>query len=491
MMMNLRNQRAQAAKQFFVTGVQLTASPMPCPNPMRVFCALILSIILVSVCGAPRTAQAADAVDANTPFDNVGRSIQIVGGEPAEQGEWPWQVYVRSGPYMCGGTLIQQAWVVTAAHCVTNHDNEVYAPAEIRVTLGEYDRTKVDGTEQLINISEVIPHPAYNAQSNDNDIALLHLAAPATLGNGVGVILPVTTPTDDALVVQGAQAMVTGWGATREGGAIATQLMEALTPIVTNADCSLSYGTITDNMLCAGYVEGGKDACQGDSGGPLVVPTPDGSWKLAGVVSFGYGCARANFYGVYTRVANYVPWMEQWIGTSLTTPDETTTPVGAETPTTDENTSATLAPDQAITLAIASANGATLTLEIPAGTVDSETVLHYRLLDATAIQANTIRMGGLAFAIMASRNGLPLEQLTFNQPMTLTIAYTDADLNAIDDTALALFTFHAADGQWSAQGITLLEHVPAENRFVVVIDQTGDYVLGTPNRMVFLPVIVR
>jgi hypothetical protein len=109
-------------------------------------------------------------------------------------------------------------------------------------------------------------------------------------------------------------SLVSGWGATAEGGSSAAILQKVRVPIVSNTTCNAAYGGgITANMLCAGLVEGGKDSCQGDSGGPLVVPDGSG-WRLAGVVSFGNGCARPNFYGVYTRISSFTTWITSQVG---------------------------------------------------------------------------------------------------------------------------------------------------------------------------------
>ncbi len=508
--MNLRRQYGQQGNQLLIHWTNRISSPVSSLAQHKNYRLVgllsylaLLAIVFMGIAMITRTAQAADATTAPTlPLGNEGRAIQIVGGQQAEPGEWPWQAYVRSGPYMCGGTLIQQTWVVTAAHCVL-HNDERYTAEQIHVTLGEHDRTKTEGTEQQINIIQVIPHPDYDAQSNNNDIALLQLATPATLGNGVGTVAPVITPGDDALVATGTQAMVTGWGATREGGPIATELMEVTTPLVTHEECSLTYGTLTGNMLCAGYAEGGKDACQGDSGGPLVVPTDDDGWKLAGIVSFGYGCARANFYGVYTRVSNYVPWMEQTLGISFSTPSTLTgtdNSADNETPTVPANASATLLPDQATTLTIANSTGTTLTLEIPVGSVESETLIDYGInygaTEAITAQPSAFRLGGIAFTLNASRNGLPIDRLTFNQALTLTIRYTEnqsaeQENSSLDEAALTLFAFQPADGQWSTQSIVLIEHLAAEHQLVVALTQTGQYALGEAKRLIFLPIISR
>lgn len=255
----------------------------------------------------------------------IPRQLLIVGGENAAVGELPWQVLVLPGPYMCGGSLLTTEWVVTAAHCVVDDFNNPMPPAEISVRAGEYNRSQNDGTEQQRNVSTVLVHPDYNPNTSDSDIALLRLATPVTFGPSVGPIPLVSSPANDALVAPGVLSLVSGWGATSEGGSSATILQKVRLPIVSNATCNASYGGITANMLCAGLAEGGKDSCQGDSGGPLVVPDGSG-WRLAGVVSFGNGCARPNFYGVYTRVSSFVTWINTQIG-GVVTPTFTPTTV--------------------------------------------------------------------------------------------------------------------------------------------------------------------
>lgn len=234
---------------------------------------------------------------------------KIVGGYPAQLSNWPWIVgLVVDGSGLCGGTLISSNWVLTAAHCVHGATS-----IEVRT-----NTTNLYSPGETILSKRLIAHPNYTPSTFDNDIALIELsqASAVTPNSSWG-----GTPQE------GVMASVAGWGTTSEGGdASITQLLQVEVPVVSNATCNQSYnGAITGNMVCAGLSEGGKDSCQGDSGGPLV---QNGS--LIGVVSFGNGCARPGFYGVYARVANYTSWVQSYTGT---TPPTTPTPTPPGTPT--------------------------------------------------------------------------------------------------------------------------------------------------------------
>ncbi|MEM8858852.1 MAG: trypsin-like serine protease [Chloroflexota bacterium] len=280
---------------------------------------LLISFLLLS--GGKANAQLDESHTKPPPADN--RGPDIVGGNEADPGEWPWQVLLNPGG-LCGGSLIDEEWVLTAAHCVVNSQGQVTSPGNVTLALGVHDRDQFTSDIQAFNVTQVIPHPNYNPSTFDSDVALLKLDGSATIVPGVVETVRLNTETN---LAGGTLATVTGWGALSQGGNTSQILQEVSVPIVTNQVCNASYsGGITDNMICAGFQEGGKDACQGDSGGPFVISDGQGGWVQAGVVSWGNGCALPNFYGVYADVANFVEWIDQQTGMS-TDPVEPPDPV--------------------------------------------------------------------------------------------------------------------------------------------------------------------
>ncbi|XP_031529550.1 serine protease 1 [Vicugna pacos] len=221
---------------------------------------------------------------------------KIVGGYTCAKNSVPYQVSLNSGYHFCGGSLINSQWVVSAAHCYKS---------SIQVRLGEYNINVVEGNEQFISASKIIRHPSYNSNTLDNDIMLIKLKSAATLNSRVA---SVSLPTSCASA--GTKCLISGWGNTKSSGSSTPDLLQCLdAPILSSSACSSAYpGQITSNMICVGFLEGGKDSCQGDSGGPVVC-----NGKLQGVVSWGYGCAVKGKPGVYTKVCNYVSWIQQTI----------------------------------------------------------------------------------------------------------------------------------------------------------------------------------
>jgi len=208
-------------------------------------------------------------------------------------------------PY-CGATLINNLYVLTASHCVDGMSTK-----SIEVVLKEENTaTTTESVSYKFPISKIIMHEKYSRRTIDNDIALLRLDKPLDFSeNGPFVPACVIKNSDTDFVGQNATAA--GWGATKEGGATSKVLKKVTVPIISNEACNMTRykGKITPNMLCAGDLEkGGKDSCQGDSGGPLVVDTSKRK-MIVGVVSWGYGCAKPNSPGVYTRVSRYTDWI--------------------------------------------------------------------------------------------------------------------------------------------------------------------------------------
>uniref|UniRef100_A0A3B4G388 Zgc:100868 n=1 Tax=Pundamilia nyererei TaxID=303518 RepID=A0A3B4G388_9CICH len=236
-------------------------------------------------------------------------NTRIVGGQVAPVGSWPWQVSLqRFGSHFCGGSLINSQWVLTAAHCF-----ETITSTGLTVNLGRQSLQGSNPNAASRTVTQIIKHPNYNSGTNDNDVCLLRLSSPVTFNN---YISPVCLAASDSSFYSGVNSWVTGWGNIGEGVSLPSpqNLMEVEVPVVGNRKCNCNYGvgSITDNMICAGFSAGGKDSCQGDSGGPMV-SKQSGRWIQAGVVSFGEGCARPNLPGVYTRVSQYQTWINSQI----------------------------------------------------------------------------------------------------------------------------------------------------------------------------------
>jgi secreted trypsin-like serine protease len=300
-----------------------------------------LGLGLLAVCASAQTAQGpkhklgpqrtpeittrgapADTKPPPTPQDDALSAIQgrgrvleieprVIGGLPAPVKAYPWLVSLEvSGgkgvnSHFCGGSLIERNWVVTAAHCFTRG-----AQADsVEILTGT---NSLSSGGRRYKVEKIIWHPQWDAPSFRNDVLLLKLA-----GEGVAdatIISMISKEESGKLAEAGTLGTVAGWGLTKEGGSASNALRHVNVKIVSNADCNAPQAynnVISDEMFCAGFIEGGKDSCQGDSGGPFMVVDGKGGMILAGVVSWGEGCGRANKYGVYTRLWLYDSWIKE------------------------------------------------------------------------------------------------------------------------------------------------------------------------------------
>ncbi|KAK2542035.1 Tmprss9 [Columba livia] len=230
---------------------------------------------------------------------------KIVGGSAAARGEWPWQVslWLRRKEHKCGAVLIADRWLLSAAHCF-----DIYSDPKMWVAfLGTPFLNGIDGkTEKIFRIYK---HPFYNVYSLDYDVALLELNAPVKFSS---TIRPICLPDSSHIFHEGARCFITGWGSTKEGGLMSKHLQKAAVNVIADQACKKFYPVqISSRMLCAGFPLGTVDSCSGDAGGPLACQEPSGRWFLAGITSWGYGCARPYFPGVYTKVTAVQGWIAQ------------------------------------------------------------------------------------------------------------------------------------------------------------------------------------
>ncbi|NWU12798.1 CTRL protease, partial [Cephalopterus ornatus] len=231
-------------------------------------------------------------------------SERIVNGQNAVPGSWPWQVSLQTltGSHFCGGSLINQYWVVTAAHCNFN-------PSAHVVVLGEYDLSSSAEAVQVRTVSTAITNPGWNPNTMNNDITLLRLSSPAQLGSRVA---PISLAPANLVLPNNVLAVTTGWGRTNPNSqALATALQQVTVPLISQSQCMQYWGNrITSAMICAGGA--GASSCQGDSGGPLVYQSANG-WILIGIVSWGTSNCNTNTPAMYTRVSQFRNWIDTTI----------------------------------------------------------------------------------------------------------------------------------------------------------------------------------
>ena len=296
------------------------------PRPAR---ALASGVALLSALGAAATSMGAAAQDVvpggageGADVGIVDRATRVIGGERTSIARWPSVVaLLRPGemflPYdrqFCGGTVIASRWVLTAAHCLIDPFGGPMDGSELVVLAGQSNLAEPSEGREIL-VTNVFRHPGYVDDATGrtrDDIALLELATDAP------------TPTSELFAgdpedYPGELGVIVGWGATEDpsfgGTPFPDALQEAAVPLVPFATCDgpQAYaGDVAEGQFCAGFDEGGVDACTGDSGGPLYVRVDD-RVQLAGVTSFGRGCALPDFYGIYTDVAAYLDWIRTYV----------------------------------------------------------------------------------------------------------------------------------------------------------------------------------
>jgi len=250
----------------------------------------------------------------------LAREGRIVGGRRADYGKWPWQVLVRESTWFgifsknkCGGVLISDRHVLTAAHCQPGF------LGSLLVVLGDFDLTATSEPNTPVerNVKRVVIHRDYVERTFENDLAILELESPVEFQP---YIVPICLPKAAEGDFSNQKAIVTGWGKLSHHGVTPGVLFEVDVPIMTNTECHNMFKKaghvkrILDSFICAGYPEGKKDSCEGDSGGPLMFERDDGRWTLGGTVSHGIRCAYPNMPGVYMRMTYYRPWIERVTG---------------------------------------------------------------------------------------------------------------------------------------------------------------------------------
>jgi len=240
-------------------------------------------------------------------------SSRIFGGSHALPNSWPWQVlYVEYKPCganqictgNCGGTLLNDRYVLTAAHCVGTDD-----PSKIEITAGLHNKQLSEaGTRQVRKVERIFMHPGWDSKLLKDDIAILRLSQPVQFNR---YVQPACLPGPDPPI--NSEVVIVGWGAEQMQGPAYHQLKQAQVKVV--GDCNKYWGQVdSDKQICVAHSASGFSACQGDSGGPILQKHKN-QWVVQGVASFVSDCkTHGNLPpNVYVRVSYYLDWIKSII----------------------------------------------------------------------------------------------------------------------------------------------------------------------------------
>uniref|UniRef100_A0A8C4R3P2 Peptidase S1 domain-containing protein n=1 Tax=Eptatretus burgeri TaxID=7764 RepID=A0A8C4R3P2_EPTBU len=233
-----------------------------------------------------------------------GPASRVVGGSVARPGRWPWLLSLHwAGSHRCGGSLLTENWLLTAAHCFKRH-SDVRLWSVMAGTL-----SRRSGNPRF-KVSRILCHPLYRPSSKDFDLALVQLAQPLNLTDAMA---PVCLPPPGWVLQPGMNCWISGWGTENEASLVLPwRAREARVQVLQDSHCrrkEVYRQRLTDRMFCAGQPHGGVDSCQGDSGGPLVCQEAEGVWRVVGVTSWGQGCGLPEYPGVYSRIDKMLNWV--------------------------------------------------------------------------------------------------------------------------------------------------------------------------------------
>ncbi|CAL4173257.1 unnamed protein product, partial [Meganyctiphanes norvegica] len=248
----------------------------------------------------------------------INSNNRIVGGTPVEKHlKYPWHVGLKSPSYSrkyyCAGSIINNLYVLSAAHCFYFRYCKFSIPNDLLIGIGDHNQVltsdDIDGVTIYARVETVLKHPKYDCNHHDYDFSLIKLKEPLTFDANNG-LRPVCLPENSLNTYEGYIGTVMGWGLTSYYNGYQPDVLHEVNVPILGPTCDYKYGTsITARMLCAEYPGGGKDACSGDSGGSISV-AEDRTYIQVGVVSWGYKCAKAGNPGVYSRVTSVLDWIK-------------------------------------------------------------------------------------------------------------------------------------------------------------------------------------
>ncbi|XP_056375389.1 acrosin-like [Hyla sarda] len=239
---------------------------------------------------------------------------RIVGGKDALPGSWPWLVSIQQAidedhfVHVCGGSILNDKWILTAAHCFKNQADSVFS---WRLVFGGHKLSASGPEVQIRAISKKIEHENYDPDTERNDIALLSIDRPISYNEH---IQPACLPPKTAQVPLMTDCYIAGWGVLEEEATEPSDILqEARVDLISTKRCNSTAwynGAVGVYNLCAGYEKGGIDSCQGDSGGPLMCKEPKArTYSVVGITSWGSGCAQAQSPGIYTSTQYFLNWI--------------------------------------------------------------------------------------------------------------------------------------------------------------------------------------